>query len=94
MDYKPWLKNLTIENLPYEDLKIVATTLGLDIAIKLMCELSGMFISVPQNAFKKAKWEYIRQNYYGSNMFRYELEKTCLVSENYIYKIVKKIYKK
>lgn len=93
MDYNnPWIKNITKENLPNEDLKIIADILGLGVVIKLMCELPGMNIAIPKNATLKAKIQYIKQNYDGSKKSRYNLSKICGVSESYIYKIAQKRY--
>ena len=56
MEYgKPWIKNIKLETLPNEDLKIAAAVIGLDATIKLMCELAGISISIPKNATLKAK---------------------------------------
>lgn len=85
----PWIKNITKENLPNEDLKIIAEILGLGVAIKMMCELPGMNIAIPKNATLKAKIQYIKQNYDGSKKSRYDLAKACGLSENYIYRIAK-----
>lgn len=63
---KPWIKNITEETLPNEDLKLVASTIGLDATIKLMCELPGIIISIPKNATLPARIAYIKEHYDGS----------------------------
>ena len=78
-----------MENLPNEDLKIVAAIIGLPPTIQLMCEVPGMLISVPKNATLKARVEYVKKHYDGSKKSRYELSKTCGLSENYIYRVAK-----
>ena len=83
MEYgKPWIKNIKLETLPNEDLKIAAAVIGLDATIKLMCELAGISISIPKNATLKAKIDYIKQVYDGTKKSRIELAKTCDLSEN------------
>ena len=89
MQTPPWIDYITMENLPNEDLKIVATIIGLNPTIQLMCEVPGMLISVPKNATLKARVEYVKKHYDGSKKSRYELSKTCGLSENYIYRIAK-----
>jgi Mor family transcriptional regulator len=86
----PWIEDITVEDLPNEDLKIVAALVGLDTAVKMMCELPGIVISIPKNATLGAKIKYIKKHYDGSKKSRYELAKACGVSENYIYKIIRK----
>lgn len=91
LDYnKPWIQNITIENLPNEDLKIMAAIIGLDATIKMMCELPGIIISVPKNATLQAKTDYVKKHYDGSKKSRYELAKMCDLSEGYIYRIARK----
>lgn len=86
---KPWIKNITENTLPNEDLKIVSSIIGLDATIKLMCELPGIIISIPKNATLLARTTYIKQHYDGSKKSRLELAKICDLSESYIYKIIK-----
>ena len=87
---KPWIKNITEQTLPNEDLKIVASTIGLDATIKLMCELPGIIISIPKNATLPARIAYIKEHYDGSKKSRLKLSQMCDLSESYIYKIIKK----
>ncbi|MFI3301170.1 MAG: hypothetical protein R3Y28_07100 [Candidatus Gastranaerophilales bacterium] len=83
---KPWLKDIEKDDLPNEDLKIVAELIGISVAIKMMCELPGINISVPKNATLKARNKYIKKHYDGTKKSRYHLAKICDVSESYIYK--------
>ena len=55
MEY-PWTKYINMDNLPNEDMKIVANVIGLEATIKIMCELQGVNISVPQNATLSATY--------------------------------------
>ena len=87
---KPWTENITTENLPNEDLKIMAAVIGLDATIKMMCELPGIIISVPKNATLQAKIDYVKKHYDGTKKSRYELAMMCDLSEGYIYRIARK----
>ena len=89
MQTPPWIEYITLENLPNDDLKIVAAIIGLTPTIQLMCEVPGMLISIPKNATLKARVEYIKKHYDGSKKTRYELSKICGLSENYIYRIAR-----
>ncbi|OGI25437.1 MAG: hypothetical protein A2287_03430 [Candidatus Melainabacteria bacterium RIFOXYA12_FULL_32_12] len=83
-----WEKSLTIEDLPSEDLKIVADLYGVEFALKLMNDLPGVIINVPSNALKKIRNRYICRNYDGSKKSRMTLALECDVTEGYIKRIV------
>ena len=36
---KPWVKYITEETLPNEDLQVLASIIGLELTAKLMCEI-------------------------------------------------------
>jgi len=86
----PWTKYINIDNLPNEDMKILASIIGLEATIKIMCELQGVNISVPQNATVPAKIAYIQDVYDGSKQSRVKLSKLCGLSENYIFRMYRK----
>ena len=90
MQNKPWIDKITSENLPNEDLKTIAFLLGLDAAVKLMCELPGVNLSIPKNATLPAKILYIMEKYDGTKKSRLKLSKECGLSEGYIYRIARK----
>ena len=90
MQSKPWIDKITSENLPNEDLKTIAFLLGLDAAVKLMCELPGVNLSIPKNATLPAKILYIMEKYDGTKKSRLKLSKECDLSEGYIYRIARK----
>lgn len=83
-----WEKNLTIEDLPNEDIRIIADFYGIDLAVKLMNDLPGIIINVPSNALKKIRNNYICRNYDGSKKSRMLLALECDVTEGYIKRIV------
>lgn len=87
---KPWIDKITSENLPNEDLKTIALLLGLEAAIKLMCEIPGVNISIPKNATLLAKVLYIMEQYDGTKKSRLKLAQECDLSEGYIYRIARK----
>ena len=85
----PWADYFTMDNLPNEDLKIVATFIGLEPTVTLICELSGSTISIPKQATLPARKAYIKKHYDGTKKTRNELRRVCNVSENYIDRVVK-----
>jgi len=89
MQDKPWIQNLTADNLPNEDLKLIAELIDLDVAIKMMDLLPGVIINIPKNGFRKARAKYIAQNYDGTKKSRLKLIFECGVTENYINSIAK-----
>lgn len=87
---KPWTKYMTIDNLPNEDMRLLASVIGLEATIKVMSEFSGVTFAVPKKAMLAAKIKYIKEVYDGSKTSRSLLAKQCDMSENYILKLYKK----
>ena len=82
--------NLTINDLPNDDLKIVADIVGLPIAVKLLEDLPGILISIPKTGLNKCRNGYICNNYDGSKESRVDLARKFGVSERYIIQMVSK----
>lgn len=90
MEYEEtWLNELTIEDLPNQDLQIIAGVVGLDIAIKLLVELAGFDFTIPKNSLSHLKNKYIAKKYDGTKSSRFELGKRFGVSERTIFRISK-----
>lgn len=91
MDFenKPWIKNVTIDTSPNEDLKILASVVGLPATIKSICKYPRILISVPKSTTLQARIDYVKENYDGSKKSRCELSKICELSERTIYKIAR-----
>lgn len=83
-----WERNLTLEDLPSEDIKIIADLYGMEFAIKFMSDLSGVMINVPSCALKKIRNNYICRNYDGTKKTCMSLALECNVTEAYIKRIV------
>lgn len=82
--------NLTVNDLPNDDLKIVADIVGLSTAVKLLEDLPGILISIPKTGLNKCRNCYICKNYDGSKQSRVELAKEFGVSERYIIQMASK----
>ena len=90
MQDKPWIEKLTPDNLPNEDLRIVASLIGLDVAVKMMDVLSGLTINIPRYGYRKARERYIAQNYDGTRKSLIKLVLECDVTEGYVRTIARK----
>ncbi len=84
-----WAKYITEENLPTEDLQVMASLIGLEATKKLMFEFQGYSFTFPKNFANEYKKQYIVENYDHTNKTRKHLALECGVTERYIYQIVK-----
>ena len=87
MSNPPWTELITMETLPNDDLKFLASIVGLPPIIYLMCNYQGSTYTVPKNATLRARREYVKKHYNGSKSSRLYLCRVCSFSENDIYKI-------
>ena len=63
---KSWIEELTIEDLPNQDLQIIASVVGFDVAIRLIYELAGFEFTVPKHSLSHLKYKYIAKKYDGT----------------------------
>lgn len=49
------LKSITYDDLPNEDMQLIADTIGLEATVKLMEECGGMQITIPRNFATKSR---------------------------------------
>jgi hypothetical protein len=89
MEIKPWMENLTPEDMPNEELKTLATLASVETALILISTMPGININVPRKAFRSLIAKYIQKNYDGTRASQIKLSLECDVSEQYIYKLVK-----
>ena len=80
--------NITIDDMPNADMKLVAETCGVETAVKLLTELPGIQINIPKAGVRRVTWAYVRKNYNGKNIKKLALE--VGLSENWLYQILKK----
>jgi len=84
---RDWLKNLTIADMPNDDMKLVAEQCGMEVAIILLEKLNGIIIYIPKIAAdKRFIKKYVNENYDGRNAKNLAVE--IGVSEQYIYKLL------
>ena len=86
---KSWIEELTIEDLPNQDLQIIASVVGFDVAIRLISELAGFEFTVPKHSLSHLKNKYIAKKYDGTKASRFELGKRFGIGERSIFRIAK-----
>lgn len=90
MDKKPWLNNITVEDMPNDEIKFLAEFCGVETAVNLVENLRGVTINIPSDGFRRLKDKHILQNYDGSRSSILRLSLQCDVTDKYIYKLLKK----
>ena len=88
-EMKPWMENITSEDMPNEDLRFIAERAGLKAALSLIFYTPGLIVSIPKNAFKQLKDKYILNSYRWNKYSMNELSVECEVTPRYIYKLIK-----
>ncbi|MEQ8170275.1 MAG: Mor transcription activator family protein [Candidatus Eremiobacterota bacterium] len=78
---------LSIEDMPSEDLKLVARACGVEVAAKLLKELPGVTLYVPKSGITQVKKNYIRKSFNGTNAKKLAIETGY--SEVHLYAIVR-----
>lgn len=90
MKFEKWMENITIDDLPNDDLKFIAQEAGLKQALMMIFLFSGVAVSIPTNPFSKLKENYIVNHYDGSRMSINKLATECGITQRHIYRILKK----
>ena len=87
-----WLDidTITIDDLPNEEMKIIAQECGIDVALKLMMKCSGLYFNIPVNGFNSLKAKYILKNFDGQNSRRLALQ--LEVSLGFVLKVIRDSY--
>ena len=85
-----WIKDLTPDDMPNNDLALVANLCGVDVAIKLIDKMGGIPIYVPNRPTLALKNKYILKKFDGKRETIKELALECEVSEVHIYNLLRK----
>ena len=83
----PWIELVTPEDLPTDDLKMMADLIGMPSTIKLLTEAPGCVFTMTTTWDREAIKKYIKRTYDGSKLCRMRLCMLCKVNENYIHKV-------
>ena len=65
---------ITIDDMPNDDMRLVAETVGLEMAVTLMQHMGGITLSIPKLGMKKVAIRVIQKQYNGSNGKRLALK--------------------
>ncbi|HSA07643.1 MAG TPA: Mor transcription activator family protein [Candidatus Gastranaerophilales bacterium] len=90
MNEKPWLDDITEDEMPNEELKIIASLCGVETAISLMKNVPGFMICVPNRALINLRNKYICNNYDGTKKSILQLSQKLGLSVRHIYLILNK----
>jgi Mor family transcriptional regulator len=82
------LKDITIDDMPNEDMRLVAETCGLSVAVKLLRTCGGAKLYVPKLSSKRLIDRKIVEEFNGGNVRR--LRSRYGVSKRYIYNVLRK----
>jgi len=85
---KPWVENITEEDMPNSDLIAVACFCGIETAITLMENYPSGTICIPKRPFKNLRNNYINRNYDGTSFSITKLANTCDISTRQIRRIL------
>ena len=85
---KSWLEDLSNIELPNEEIQHLAELYGIEFAVKLMQDFSGVLINVPKKGLIKIRNQYICRNYDGSKNSRTRLAFEFDLTEGYIKQLV------
>ncbi len=83
------IDDVTIEDMPNDIFKEIATTCGLETATKLLANWGGTKIDVPLEGFKKIKMKIIKREFDGTTLSIKNLARTLKMSENEVRKTLK-----
>jgi hypothetical protein len=70
-----WAENLTPDDMPTEDTRLIADFLGVEATLILMNKLSGMDFTIPKNGLNRIRNKYICETYDGTKKSRLILAK-------------------
>lgn len=74
---------LKIDDLPNEELQLIASDLGIEAIIKLAMKFSGIYIYIPKDLKKKIKKAYVLRCFDGTNAK--QLARKLDISERSVY---------
>ncbi|MDD3149916.1 MAG: Mor transcription activator family protein [Candidatus Gastranaerophilales bacterium] len=84
-----WLKDIKPDDMPTDNLRLIADACGVETAVNLIENLAGISVYIPGSALTHLKTNYIKKKYDGTRDCANRLALELGVSINYIYKILK-----
>lgn len=89
MEFKEWMRNVTPNDMPNDDLKFVAENAGLKSAMALVLLVPGLTVTIPRNALKAVKERHILNEYDGTKYTLNRLAVECELSQRYVYNLIR-----
>ncbi len=73
---KSWKDDITIDDMPNNDMKMIAEQCGIETAIDLIDKFGGLAFYIPReiSSFRKAMVRYAKKNFDGRNLRELALE--------------------
>lgn len=93
-DKHPWIKYITINDMPNDDLKVLAEKIGIEKTVETILELPGIAFTIPKKPFREAKERYIMEEYDGTKYSINQLALACDLTTKQVYKIIQKCRRK
>ncbi|MBP3847413.1 hypothetical protein J6I39_06655 [bacterium] len=90
MEYKEWMKNVTPEDMPNDDLKFIACNAGLKSAMALILLCPGVTVTIPKHALNALKEKHIINHYDGTKFTLNKLAVDCELSQRYVYNLIRR----
>ena len=95
MEFPPWTKLITIDDLPNDELKYLADIIGFPKVLEILMTVEqNMMVYIPKNPFRETKEKYILEHYDGTKYTMLKLAKECNITERHIYNLLRKKLKK
>ncbi len=88
MQYEPWMDKATPNDMPNDDLKFVAETVGMRQALLFVFLLSGYNVYIRKNALRLVRDKHIINEYDGTRYTINRLAKECDLTTRQIYRII------
>lgn len=90
MEFKEWMRSVTPNDMPNDDLKFVAENAGIKSAMALILLVPGVTVTVPKHALQTLKEKHIINSYDGTKFCLNKLAVDCELSQRYVYQLIKK----
>lgn len=85
-----WAEYITEDSINDYGLLDLISIIGFEATKKLMVHYAGNTITIPKSANTKYKHQYVLDHYDGTKYSRMKTAVECEITENYIFKIMKK----
>lgn len=83
-----WVKYITEDNLPTDDLKYLCSIIGIEATKKLMINAAGEKFSIHAHCNQSYKRQYIIDNFDGTRKSILEIVRACKTTQRFVYKVL------